>query len=255
VAAPARAREGSPGPGGYDRPRRLQLSSSPGEKKEHWNDCKSNIRQDVDLLRNGPVFCGRHGAGTGPATRRNGPTTATAHIQPGQLPGQPGQNPTAGPGTTTPTEASLADQAFVSSVFESDAAEEHLGQLAQQKSQSPDVKELGQKMMENRTKLDEQLKPVAQKLDIREPKKPSKKEKELMAKLEALSGPQFDEEYLRAVAKNNQDDVKNFQTEAESASDPTLQATAKEDAPVLAANQQAVEKIAQTHNVAMDEKK
>ena len=76
-----------------------------------------------------------------------------------------------------------------------------------------------------------------------------------MAKLEALSGPQFDEEYLRAVAKNNEEDVKNFQTEAQSASDPMLQATAKQDAPVLAAHQQAVEKIAQNHNVAMDEKK
>src|ERR1700677_691136 len=75
-------------------------------------------------------------------------------VQPGQLPGQAGQSPIATPGITPSTDASLADQAFVSSVFESDAAEEHLGQLAQQKSDSPDVKELGQKMMENRTKLD-----------------------------------------------------------------------------------------------------
>jgi putative membrane protein len=175
-------------------------------------------------------------------------------MQPTQIPGQPGQS-AAAPGATTSAEASLADRAFVSSVFESDAAEEHLGQLAQQKSQSPDVKDLGQKMMENRTKLDEQLKPLAQKLEVSAPKKPSKKEKELMAKLEALSGPQFDEEYIRAVAKDNQEDVKNFQTEAESAGDPNLQATAKQDAPVLEAHQQAVEKIAQSHNVAMDEKK
>jgi putative membrane protein len=174
--------------------------------------------------------------------------------QPGQIPGQPGQIPGA-TGTTASTEASLADQAFVSSIFESDATQEHLGQLAQQKSESPDVKQLGQLMMENRSKLDEQLKPVAQKMDVRVPKKPSKKEKELMAKLEALSGPQFDEEYIKAVAKGNEQDVKNFQTEAESAADPTLQLAAKQDATVLAAHQQAVEKIAQSHNVAMDEKK
>jgi putative membrane protein len=188
-------------------------------------------------------------------TGNMGPQQQQQPTQPGQLPGQVGQNPTAASGMTTSTDASIADQAFVSSVFESDAAEEHLGQLAQQKSESADVKELGQKMMENRTKLDEQLKPLAQKLEVSAPKKPSKKEKELMAKLEALSGPQFDEEYLRAVAKNNEEDVKNFQTEAQSASDPMLQATAKQDAPVLAAHQQAVEKIAQNHNVAMDEKK
>ena len=168
---------------------------------------------------------------------------------------QPGQQTNPSMGMTTNNGASLADQAFVASMFESDASEEHLGQLAQQKSESPDVKQLGQKMMENRAKLDEQLKPIAQKLDVTQPKKPSKKEKELMAKLEALSGSQFDEEYIKAVAKDNQQDVKDLQSEAQSASDPALQQAAKQDAPVLAEHQQAVEKIAQTHNVAMDEKK
>jgi putative membrane protein len=184
------------------------------------------------------------------------PGGAGQQTMPSQTPPQqPGQQPNPALGMTTNNGASLADQAFVASMFESDASEEHLGQLAQQKSQSPDVKQLGQKMVENRTKLDEQLKPIAQKLDVREPTKPSKKEKELMAKLEALSGPQFDEEYIKAVAKDNRQDVKDFQTEAESASDPNLQQAAKQDGPVLAEHQQAVEKIAQTHNVPVDEKK
>jgi predicted outer membrane protein len=110
-------------------------------------------------------------------------------------------------------------------------------------------------MMENRAKLDDQFKAIAQKLDVHAPKKPSRKEKETMAKLEALSGPQFDEEYIKTVAKDNEKDLKSFQTEAQSASDPNLQQAAKEDAPVLAEHQQAVEKIAQTHSVAVDGKK
>lgn len=174
---------------------------------------------------------------------------------PTQVANQAGQNATAMPGTTTTNGTSLADQAFVTSVFESNAAEEHLGQLAEQKSQSPDVKQLGQSMMENRAKLDDQFKAIAQKLDVHAPKKPSRKEKETMAKLEALSGPQFDEEYIKTVAKDNEKDLKSFQTEAQSASDPNLQQAAKEDAPVLAEHQQAVEKIAQTHSVAVDGKK
>ena len=156
---------------------------------------------------------------------------------------------------STNTGASLADQAFVMSIFESDAAEVELGQLAQQKSQSADVKQLGQSMVDNRTKLDAQFKPIAEKLDIRKPKGPSKKERKLISKLEALSGPQFDEEYIKAVAKDNQKDVKDFKTEAESAQDPNLQQAAKMDAPVLAQNLQSVEQIAQTHNVSINEKK
>jgi putative membrane protein len=170
---------------------------------------------------------------------------------------QPQQQTTPGAMNGAPTDnaASPGDQIFVESIFKSDAAEVELGQLAQQKSQSDDVKQFGQKMVLNRTKLDEQLKPIADKLDVSKPKEPSKKDKQLIAKLSALSGPQFDEEYLKAVVKDNQQDVKDFKTEADSAQDPNLQQAAKMDEPVLAQHLQAAEEIAQAHNVALDAKK
>ncbi len=158
-------------------------------------------------------------------------------------------------GVPTANGASPGDQMFVQSIFNSDATEVQLGQLAQQKSQSDDVKQFGQRMVVNRTRLDEQLKPIADKLEVSKPKEPSKKDKQLISKLEALSGPQFDEEYLKVVVKDNQRDVKDFKTEAESAQDPNLQQAAKMDGPVLAQHLQAAEQIAQTHNVAIDEKK
>jgi putative membrane protein len=192
--------------------------------------------------------------------------TALAQMHPGGAPGQsvpdqapsqqqPGQATNPANGMTNGSAASFGDQAFVRQVFESDAAEVQLGQLAQQKSQSPDVKQLGQKMAENRAKLDEQLKPIAQQLSVEMPKKPSKKQKELVAKLEALSGPQFDEEYLKAVAKDNQKDEKNFQSEAGAAQNPNLQQAAKQDESILAQHQQSVEQIAQKHNVQLDAEK
>jgi len=188
--------------------------------------------------------------------------TAVAQTRPGDSPTQsaPSQQPGSQQSQPTGTNAdsstaSFADQSFVSSIFESDVAEVQLGQLAQQKSQSPDVKQLGQSMVANRTKLSEQLKPIADKLNINQPKKPSKKDRQLIAKLETLSGPEFDQEYIKAVARDNQEDVKNFQSEAQAAQDPNLQMAAKQDAGVLAQHQQAVEQIAQTHNVTLDAKK
>jgi putative membrane protein len=175
--------------------------------------------------------------------------------QPGQQTGQPpyagqdasGTNPGAGP--------SPGDQEFVRSVFESDAAELQLGQMAQDKSQSDDVKQFGQQMLENRKRLDDQMKQIAGRLQVNEPKGPSKKDKELIAKLETLSGPQFDEEYIRAVVKDHEKNVKDFNSEAKGAQDPSIQQAAKMDAPVLAQHLQAIEQIAQTHNVAVDVKK
>ena len=158
-------------------------------------------------------------------------------------------------GIATANAASPGDQMFVDSIFKSDAAEVQLGQLAMQKSQSDDVKQFGQKMVLNRTKLDEQLKPIAEELDVSKPKSPSKKDKQLIAKLETLSGPEFDQEYIKAVVKDHEQAVKDFKNEAESTQNPNLQQAAKMDERVIAEHLQAAEQIAQSHNVSLDAKK
>jgi putative membrane protein len=193
--------------------------------------------------------------------------TAALAQSPGQVPGgaqqpmagqQPQQPTTLGgglSGTPLTNAAAPGDQMFVESIFKSDAVEVQLGQLAQQKSQSDDVKQFGQKMVDNRTKLDQQMQPIADKLQVQKPKEPSKKDRQMIARLESLSGPQFDEEYIKAVVKDNRQDAKDFKDEAQSAQDPNLQQAAKTDAPVLAEHLQAAEQIAQTHNVVIDAKK
>jgi putative membrane protein len=150
---------------------------------------------------------------------------------------------------------SFADQAFVKLVMERNAAEEQLGQLANQKSQSLDIKQLGQKMVENRTALDEQFKVIAKSLDVTVPKAPTKKDNQLIARLAALSGSQFDEEYLKAVVKSNRQDINDFQVEAKNAQDPYLLYAVRQDAPVISKNLQAAEDVAKVHNVAIDAKK
>lgn len=161
-----------------------------------------------------------------------------------------------GEGSGVPSNAPpVADQAFVRSVLESDATEVQLGQLAQEKSQSEDVKQFGQKMIENRKRLDDQLAPLAKELSVSEPKGPSKKDKQEMAKLQSLSGPQFDQEYIRVVEKAHEKDVKNFKSEAQSAQDPNVQRAAQLDEPVIAQHLQAIQQIAQAHNVPTTESK
>jgi putative membrane protein len=150
---------------------------------------------------------------------------------------------------------SFADQAFVKLVIQRDAAEEQLGQLARQKSQSPDIRLLAQKMVENRTALDEQFKVMAKSLDVIVPKALTKKDNQLIARLAALSGSQFDEESLKAIVKSNRQDINDFQVEAQNAQDPYLLYAVKQDAPVISKNLQEAEDVARVHNVAIDEKK
>jgi putative membrane protein len=188
---------------------------------------------------------------------------AVAQLQPGgsgqQQPNMPTQptNPSTG---TMGTDNSLAnqqasmDQAFVRKALEGGATEVQLGQLAQQKSQSQDVKQFGQKMVEDHTQLGEQMKPIAQQLGVKEPKGPSKKDKQLIAKFEGLSGPQFDEAYIQAMVKDHKEDLKEFKDEAQSALNQNVKQAAQQGAGVISQHLQMIEQIAQSHNVATDGK-
>lgn len=211
----------------------------------------------VALLAGATALAQDQQPGGGGSQQPNQPPSQT----PGQQPGAPGGGPGAQPmpggeGTGVPSNAApVADQAFVRSILESDATEVQLGQLAQEKSQSEDVKQFGQKMVENRKRLDDQLAPIAKQLEVSEPKGPTKKDKQEIAKLQALTGAQFDQEYIRVVEKAHEKDVKSFKTEAQSAQDPNVQRAAQLDEPVIAQHLQAIQQIAQAHNVQTTESK
>jgi putative membrane protein len=176
-----------------------------------------------------------------------------------QQPGQttsPANSPTGMPtDPTAPTQGSYSDQSFVKSALENSAAEQQLGQLAQQKSPSEDVKKYAVEMVRIHMQLDEQIKPLAKHLGVSEPKGPSKKEKQEIAKLEALSGPQFDEEYIRVMVKDHQKVVKDFKNQAEITQDPNVKQAAQSDATVFEQHLRVIQEIAQKHNVTVEDKK
>jgi putative membrane protein len=105
---------------------------------------------------------------------------------PSQQPANPTRTPDMNPGTA-PAGQSFGDQAFVTKALEGGDAEVQLGQLAEQKSQSNDVKQFGQKMVSDHTQMgDKWFKPVAKQMGVSEPKGPSKKDKKLIEKLQGL---------------------------------------------------------------------
>jgi putative membrane protein len=193
------------------------------------------------LLAGMPVIAQQSGMGA-PA----GP----AQQQPGQM-GSPDAATMASADSGQPM-ANYAEQSFVEDTLKSDDAQVAMSQLAQQKSTSDDIKVFGQKMVQVHTQLDSQFKPVAKQLDVSEPKGPAKKEKQEIAKLETLSGPQFDSEYILAMAREQQHSLKEFQNEAKMNQNSSAQQVAKMDEPVLTQHFQILEKLAQDHNVPLD---
>jgi len=144
----------------------------------------------------------------------------------------------------------MNDRDFVKNALEGGDAEVQLGQLAQQKSQSDDVKQFAQKMVQDHTQMDDRLmKPLAKQLGVNPPKNLSKKDRQLMAKLESLSGAQFDDEYIRAMMKDHRQDLKDFKSEAQMTQDPNVKQAVQQGETVISQHLQMIEQIAQSHNV------
>lgn len=147
-----------------------------------------------------------------------------------------------------PESSVLQDKDFVHTALEGGMAEVQLGQLATQKGSSQDVKEYGQKMVDANTQLGDQMKKLAEQMGVKEPKDLSKKDKQQVAKLNALSGADFDNAYITAMVKSHKKDVQNFKSEAQNSQNPTMQKVAQQDGQIIDQHLQMAEELAKAHN-------
>lgn len=144
---------------------------------------------------------------------------------------------------------SMRDKSFVRKASEGGMAEVQLGQLAQQKSTSPDVKQFAEKMVNDHTQLNNQMQPIAQQMGVSSPKSISKQDKKEMQKLEQLSGQQFEQAYIKCMIKDHKKDLSEFRQEASSTQNSQLKQAAEQGAQVINQHLHLIEQIAKSHNV------
>jgi putative membrane protein len=167
----------------------------------------------------------------------------------GQAPG--GQNPSMDQmnGAQTAGQPSPVDRMFVTKAMQGSMAEVQLGQLTLQKSNNQQVKEFAQRMIDDHTKLNEQMKPVAQQLGVAPPNQVSKNDRKTMAKLQALSGPAYDQAYIKDMVKDHKQDLNDFQMEASSGQDQTVKDAATQGSKVIAQHLQMAQQMAKDQSV------
>ena len=139
-----------------------------------------------------------------------------------------------------------ADAAFVKKAAQGGLAEVELGQLATQKASSEDVKKFGQRMVDDHSKANDQLKQVAEQQHIDIPTEPHAKDKATKARLEKLSGEQFDRAYMKDMVKDHRKDVAEFEKASKSAKDPAVKSFAEQTLPTLREHLKEAERIAPT---------
>jgi putative membrane protein len=160
--------------------------------------------------------------------------------------GQPGQPPTYTPGTgpdSPGTGIRPDDRKFLKDAAIGGMTEVELGKLAKEKGSSDGVKQFGQKMIDDHTKANDELRQIAVSKSISVPESLDAKHKARVDKLSKLSGAEFDKAYIKDQLKDHEQDVKEFQQEAQSGTDEAVKNFASKTLPTLQAHLQAVKDL------------
>jgi putative membrane protein len=131
------------------------------------------------------------------------------------------------------TAAAASDHHFVTDVAMDGMAEVELGRVAADKASSADVKKFAQRMVDDHSKANDELKTLAQNKNITLPTAVDAKHKAAMDRLSKLSGESFDRAYMQDMVRDHQKAVTAFRTESKGGKDADVKAWAAKTLPTL----------------------
>jgi len=137
------------------------------------------------------------------------------------------------------------DRNFVRQAAVGGMAEVELGKLAQQKAQSADVKQFGQRMEQDHSAANQQLMSVASGKGVDMPKQLDREHRQLRDKLAKANGAAFDREYMQAMVKDHKKDIKEFEKASGKVKDADLKAWIDKTLPHLREHLAMAEKLPQ----------
>ncbi len=143
------------------------------------------------------------------------------------------------------------DLAFMNSAAPGNMAEVELGKMASTKAASNDVKQFGQKMVEDHSKANDELKQLAAQKKVMLPPDVMPGHKQLMEKLSKLSGADFDKEYVAAMVEAHEKDVAAFENVSKTAADADVKAFATKTLPTLKMHLEMIKAMADKMGVKM----
>lgn len=128
---------------------------------------------------------------------------------------------------------SNADTKFATEAALGGMLEVEMGKVATQKASDEKVKQFGQRMVDDHTKANDDLKSIAAKNSMTLPTELDAKHKATLDRFSAMSGAAFDKAYVQDMIKDHQKDIADFQKEANSGSNDDLKSFASKTLPTL----------------------
>ncbi len=125
------------------------------------------------------------------------------------------------------------DSMFVTNAAKGGMAEVELGKMATEKASSDQVKQFGQRMVDDHSKANDELKGIAQQKNMTLPTEIDAKDKALRTRLSKLSGAAFDRAYMHAMLADHRQDINEFRMESKAGTDTDIKAFATKTLPTL----------------------
>jgi putative membrane protein len=162
---------------------------------------------------------------------------------------QSGQNVQAARETATDTgdrtKAILndADKNFLKKAEEVDIRQRNLGRVMLEKSQNKDVKDYAQMLVDDHSKNLRDVVDLMNQKGMAQPKDLPEVKHEAVDKLNAMSGPELDREFVKMMLDDHQKDVSEFRNEANTAQDKDVKDYATRTVSMLEKHLQKAEEL------------
>jgi putative membrane protein len=128
---------------------------------------------------------------------------------------------------------SEADQQFVNEAAQGGMLEVELGQLALKNGASSEVKNFGQQMVTDHTRLNDALGNAAKKDGLQVPTALSAEQRAEIQSLSKISGKEFDSNYAQLMVKDHTHDLAAFRKEESTTERPDLKKAIANAIPVV----------------------
>lgn len=125
------------------------------------------------------------------------------------------------------------DQKFLKEAAQGGQAEVQMGRLAAQKGQSQAVRQLGQKLVQDHSKANQELKLLAAQKNITLPSDIGTENESAIAHLKSLEAAEFDQAFIKHAVEDHQKDIQKFQTASQQTADADVKAFAQKELPLL----------------------
>jgi len=132
-----------------------------------------------------------------------------------------------------PPKAAEGDQAFLKQALGVNELELRLGRLAAERASTPELKAMGQRMVQKHTELGGKLSELARQAGASGDAELSPEQQETLARVESQSGSAFDAAFKETVDSGHVKELAMYQDEVSHAASPQLRALAEQRVTAL----------------------